>query len=280
MVIKFVSNPYISILKLKGSVVDISAVAVTCAVVGTWDYRAAIVVFCSILVHSGCDVINDIYDRDIDRICKPDGAIASGAITLRRAWAYMALLFSVALVLSLYVGTLMFLSIVVGIFVGGVLYSHPWFRLKDIPGIAMADMAFCFSLESLGLWSIYAPVDGSALLVAAYIFVLIFSLTFMKDFKDVAGDKNSLPIMLGPRKAALACSGMTILPLIPLALIVIKNPFMAPSVVIYILLAIGCIRVLMGDPVRHGVKLKNRMIMAITVPNFVMLAMSGALLFL
>ena len=37
-------NPYISILKLKGSIVDISVMAVTCAVLGVWDYRAAIAI--------------------------------------------------------------------------------------------------------------------------------------------------------------------------------------------------------------------------------------------
>ena len=39
----FYNNPYISILKLKGSVVDVSVVAITCAILETWDYRAALV---------------------------------------------------------------------------------------------------------------------------------------------------------------------------------------------------------------------------------------------
>jgi len=38
------NNPYVSILKLKGSIVDVSVVAITCAVLGIWDYRAAVAV--------------------------------------------------------------------------------------------------------------------------------------------------------------------------------------------------------------------------------------------
>lgn len=78
----FHNNPYISILKLKGSVVDVSVVAITCAVLGAWDYRAAIAIISGIMIHSGCDIINDIYDIEIDKICKPDGAIASGRISM------------------------------------------------------------------------------------------------------------------------------------------------------------------------------------------------------
>ena len=47
----FLKNPDISILKLKSSVVDLSVVAVTCAVLGTWDYWAAIGIIAGILIH-------------------------------------------------------------------------------------------------------------------------------------------------------------------------------------------------------------------------------------
>ncbi|MFZ3167789.1 MAG: UbiA family prenyltransferase [Candidatus Methanoperedens sp.] len=93
-------NPYISILKLKSSVVDLSVVAVTCAVLGTWDYRATIGTIAGILIHGACDIINDIYDVEIDKICKPKGAIASGQISEKNAWRYMILLISAALIIS------------------------------------------------------------------------------------------------------------------------------------------------------------------------------------
>lgn len=223
------------------------------------------------MIHSGCDIINDIYDIEIDKICKPDGAIASGQISLKNAWMYMVLLFSTALILSLNLSLILFASLLIGIIVGGVMYSHPSFRFKDKPGIAMADMALCFALESIGVWSIYSPIDTDSLTVAAYVFVLVFSLTFMKDFKDVTGDINSLPLLLGIRQAARVCSVLTILPLVPLMYAVTKYNFLALAALIYILLIIGCIKILMNNPVAEGNRLKDRMILALTVPNLSML---------
>ncbi len=269
-------SPYISILKLKGSIVDISVVAATCAVLGFWDYRAAIVILAGTMIHSGCDVINDIYDVEIDRICKPNGAIASGQISIKNAWIYMILLFSIALFLSLNLSLVLFACLLTGIIVGGVIYSHPLFRFKDKPGIAMADMALCFALESIGVWSVYSPINSDSLMVAVYIFVLVFSLTFMKDFKDVAGDINSLPLLLGIRRAANVCSALTILPLIPLIYMytATKYHYLVLAAVVYAVLIVGCIKILLNDPVAEGKQLKDMMILALTVPNLTMIIIS------
>ncbi|WP_406655848.1 UbiA family prenyltransferase [Methanolobus sp. ZRKC2] len=272
-------NPYISILKLKGSIVDVSVVAINCVVLGMWDYRAFLIILAGTMIHSGCDIINDIFDVDIDKICKPEGAISSGNISVKSALTYMLLLFSVALVVSLHLSFILFLCLLAGIIIGGVMYSHPYFRMKDIPGIAMLNMAVCFALESIGAWSVYSPLTIDSLVVAAYIFILIFSLTFLKDFKDVDGDVNSLPLLVGVKKAAGICVLLTVLPLIPLVYLPIKEQEMFVGVFVYIVLAIGCIQILMFDPVSKGKKLKNRMVMTLTVPNFSMLVMNVILTF-
>ena len=271
--VSILNNPYVKILKLKGSIVDISVIAVTCAVLGIWDYRAIIAIFSGIMIHSGCDIINDIYDIEIDRICKPDGAISSGQISVKNAWIYMLLLFSTALIFSLTLSMILFACFFVGIIVGGIMYSHPLFRFKDIPGVAMADMALCFALESIGVWSIYSSINTDSLIVAVYVFVLIFSLTFLKDFKDVEGDVNSLPLLLGICRAAKLCSLLTLLPLILLMYLITKYPYFALAAVIYAVLIAGCIEILLDNPVKEGKRLKDRMILALTVPNcFILLA--------
>lgn len=273
----FHNNPYISILKLEGSIVDISVVAVSCAILGMWDYRAAIVILAGIMIHSGCDIINDIYDLDIDKICKPNGAIASGQMTVKNAWIYTIFLFSTALILALVLSLILFACLLIGIIVGGVMYSHPLFRLKDKPGIAMVDMALCFALESIGTWSIYSSVNNDCLLVAIYVFVLIFSLTFMKDFKDVAGDINSLPIMLGIRRAATVCSVLTLLPFIPIIYAFMKYHYLWLAIAVYAILIAECIKILMRDPVAEGKQLKYMMILALTAPNLIILLTSMAM---
>ncbi|MBA4322606.1 MAG: ubiquinone biosynthesis protein UbiA [Odoribacter sp.] len=263
-------SPYISILKLKSSIVDLSVVAATCAVLGFWDYRAAIGIIAGIMIHGVCDIMNDIYDIEIDKICKPKGAISSGQISEKNAWRYMILLILSALSISFNLSFILFTCLLTGIIVGGIMYSHPLFRFKDKPGLAMANMGLCFALESIGIWSIFSPLNRESLMVGIYIFILVFSLTFMKDFKDVAGDINSLPLLLGIHRAGKVCSALAILPLIPLLYVIIKYHFSYLIAIIYIILIAGCIRILMGNPVAEGNRLKNWMILALTVPNFSM----------
>ncbi len=47
--------------------------------------------------------------------------------------------------------------------------------------------------------------------------------------------------------------------------------YLALAAVIYILLIAGCIEILVKDPVAEGSRLKDRMILALTIPNFIML---------
>lgn len=266
-------NPYIEILKLKGSLVDIAVVAINCAILEIWDYRAFLVILAGIMIHSGCDIINDIFDREIDKICKAEGAIASGRTSIKNAYLYMLILFSVALLISLHLSLILFLCLLAGIIIGGVMYSHPFFRLKDIPGIAMLNMAVCFALESIGIWSVYSPLNFDTLKVAAYIFILIFCLTFMKDFKDVGGDINSLPLMLGIKNASIICILLTTIPLVPLIYLIFDKSELYISIIIYMVLAISCIQILINDPVSKGKILKNRMVMTLTIPNFAILSL-------
>lgn len=141
----------------------------------------------------------------------------------------------------------------------------------------MADMALCFALESIGSWSIYSPINNDSLLVAIYVFVQVFSLTFMKDFKDVAGDVNSLPIMIGIRRAATVCSALTLFPFILIIYAGMRYHYLWPAAAVYALLIAGCIKILMGDPVAEGKRLKDWMILALTAPNFTMLLITVAL---
>ncbi|MFH1774763.1 MAG: UbiA family prenyltransferase [Methanobacteriota archaeon] len=266
-------KPFIEILKLKGSAVDVSVILATSAFVGEVDARIVPAIISGALMHSGSDIYNDIYDREIDGICKPEAPIPSGRMSVKVAWAYLSLLTFTALVVSLLLSKILFLCYVIGILCGYVLYSHPNFRFKDKSVVAIAIIAFCFVLESIGVWSIYSYITGNTFIVAAYIFLLIFSLVFMKDFRDVRGDVNSLPLMLGVRRAAKVCCGLAFAPVIILVIlsIVYKSIYMLVTAVIFLFLIYPCVKILLfGDPVIQGDKLKDRMILSLSVPNIIL----------
>ena len=75
--------PFVEILRLKSSAVDISIVIIACSILQQIDFRAGLLLLSSVMIHSGGDIINDIYDRRIDRICKPNSPIVSGRMPLK-----------------------------------------------------------------------------------------------------------------------------------------------------------------------------------------------------
>ncbi|WP_340819947.1 UbiA family prenyltransferase [Methanolobus sp. WCC4] len=263
------NNPYISIIKPRAGLMDVSVVAINYATLGIWDYNFFFISLATFMVHGCCNIMNDIYDLDIDAICKPDGAVRSGRLSMRTSWSYMFFLLVAGLLLALYIDLILFLCLFLSFIIGGVMYSHPAFRLKDIPGVAMLSMAICFSLGSIGVWSVYSPLDLEGLLIAIYIFMLSFSLLSMKDFKDIAGDVNSLPLMVGVEKASRICIFLTVIPLLPLFYLVMYDLEFIIGAAVYVIFSLGCIRILMDDPVSKGKLLKHRMQMAFVAPSIV-----------
>ena len=75
-------TPFIEILKLKGSTIDLSIILIVCSMLNHIDFRAGLLLLWGMMLHSGGDIINDIYDRHIDKICKPNSPIVSGRMSV------------------------------------------------------------------------------------------------------------------------------------------------------------------------------------------------------
>jgi 4-hydroxybenzoate polyprenyltransferase len=242
----------------------------TCAIIGDIDSKILPAILSGVLIHSGGDIINDIYDRGIDKICKPNAVIPSGRMSVRTAWMYLTALTLAALLIALILSRIMFIAYLIGIASGYLLYSHPRFRFKDVPLLGPASVAIYFQLESIGVWSIYAPINREAIVFSGYIFSLIFSLIFLKDFRDVKGDINSLPIMIGVKNAANVSILLTAIPalfLIWLFELFGKTSFLV-ALLAYSIMMAPTIRILLfKDPVALGKALRHRMILGMTVPN-------------
>ncbi|PKP54544.1 MAG: ubiquinone biosynthesis protein UbiA [Candidatus Altiarchaeales archaeon HGW-Altiarchaeales-3] len=232
--------------------------------------------FCGMMIHSGGDIINDIYDRHIDKICKPNSPIVSGRMSVRTAWVYLGILYLTAILIASLLNYICAGLSILGIIIGGFLYSHPKYRVKDHPVFSIASCALCFALEPIAIWSIYAPVTIDTLLISFYVFTLTFSLIFFKDFRDVKGDSNSLPLMLGVKKAARFVCVLSLLPVLPMIFLffLYKTVGLILAIIVYGLIAISAIHILLNDPVTHGNKLKNRMFLMIFAPSFTLFLMT------
>ena len=184
---------------------------------GRWALILAGIVLAGPLVCGTSQAVNDWYDRHVDAINEPGRPIPSGRIPGRWglgiavAWTVLSVVFAAAL------GPLVLVAAVVGLVLAWA-YSAPPFRLKLDGWRGNAAVAACY--EGLPWFTgatlmIGAMPRGEILALAALYSVGAHGIMTLNDFKSIEGDRrmgvNSLPVQLGPERAArLACWVMAI----------------------------------------------------------------------
>lgn len=199
---------------------------------------------------------NDWCDRFVDAINEPDRPIPSGRIPGRWGlWIALAMT-----VLSLAVGSLLgpwgFGATIVGIAAAWAYSAEP-IRAKRSgwwgPGLCG------LSYETLPWFTGAAVLSAGAPRVEVIIIALLYGIgahgiMTLNDFKALEGDRqmglNSLPVTLGPERAAkLACWVMTVPQVAVIGLLVWWNhPYHALGVTAVLLAQLAAMRVLLRDP--------------------------------
>jgi len=162
--------------------------------------------------------VNDWFDRHVDAINEPHRPIPSGRMPGR--WGlYVALLWTLlSLALSLALGPWGLAAATLGLVLAWA-YSAPPLRLKRNGWWGNAACGLCY--EGLA-WATGAVVmaggalpDLRSLMLAALYSAGAHGIMTLNDFKSIAGDRQmgiaSLPVQLGPRRAALAAVGTMVL---------------------------------------------------------------------
>ena len=183
-----------------------------------WTVAVVGVVLAGPLVCAMSQAINDWYDRDVDAINEPHRPIPSGRIP--GLWGlYIAMVWTVlSLLVAATLGQWVLIASAVGLFLAWA-YSAPPLRLKQNGWLGNA--ACGFSYEGLAWVTGAAAMLGGAL-PAAPVLILAFlysigahGIMTLNDFKSIKGDQqmgvNSMPVLLGPERAAkLACFTMAL----------------------------------------------------------------------
>ncbi|MGP6156810.1 MAG: chlorophyll synthase ChlG [Vulcanimicrobiaceae bacterium] len=154
-------------------------------------------------------VVNDWFDREVDRINEPDRPTAANALAPLTVLLVAVALAAASLGLAAYLGTLATLHSlsVFWLSLGGLLlalaYSAPPLRLKARNGW-LANAACAFAYEGFA-WiagaAIFGKVTQGTLVLASLYSLGSHGLMTLNDFKSYEGDKRlglrSLPVMLG-----------------------------------------------------------------------------------
>jgi len=205
-------------------------------------------------------VINDHFDRDVDRINDPERPSAAG-IMGGTTVAIVALgLAAVALAIAFFLlGTTAGYLALAGLLLA-VAYSVPPLRLKARDGW-LANTACAFSYEGFA-WAAGAAAfggltTGTMVLAALYSFGA-HGLMTLNDFKSLAGDRalglRSIPAMLGPKGAIVqAVTFIDVFQVLAIAFVVFHQQWIAAgAMTLLFLVQIPMQRKLAADPAKNA----------------------------
>ena len=209
-------------------------------ILDNWVTALLGVILAGPLVCAMSQAINDWYDRHVDAINEPHRPIPSGRVP--GLWGlYIAGIWSL---LSLAVAAVLGAWVLVATVVGLVLawaYSAPPFRLKRNGWWGNA--ACGFSYEGLAWVTGAAAMLGGnlpssqILLVAVLYSIGAHGIMTLNDFKAIKGDSEmgirSLPVSLGPQRAAhVACAIMLVPQFVVIALLLSWSQAVPAAIVV------------------------------------------------
>ncbi len=163
-----------------------------------WVIAAAVVA--TVFATAAGNAINDYFDRDIDRINRPDRPIPRGAVSPRGTILYAGALFVGAVVAALAL-PLLAIAIAVINLLALLAYTE---LFKGTPGVGNVVVAYLTGSTFLfGGAAVGRPWGAVVLFALAALATLAREI--VKDVEDVAGDREeglkTLPIVIGQRPA-------------------------------------------------------------------------------
>jgi chlorophyll synthase len=234
------------------------AVASGASFEGKWGFLALGLLLAGPMVCATSQAVNDWFDRHVDAINEPDRPIPSGRIPGR--WGLWIAIFwsSVSLLIGAALGPWGFGATVVALLLAWI-YSAPPLRLKQNGWLGCT--ATGLSYESLPWITAAAIMAGGAprfevLLIAVLYGIGAHGIMTLNDFKAIEGDRrtgiNSLPVLLGPERAAwVACWMMAVPQIIVVALLFAWGAMLSPIIILALLgVQAWAMRKMMTDPRR------------------------------
>ncbi|OGC78407.1 MAG: hypothetical protein A2145_01790 [candidate division Zixibacteria bacterium RBG_16_40_9] len=149
------------------------------------------------LLYGGVYVLNQIFDRETDRINKKLFFVSEGYISLNSAIWITVLCSAASLILSFYLS--LTLGILFGlIFILSIFYSVPLISFKNKPWPGLLANGFGFGvLNFLVGWCISSEFSFKAILFSIPYFLAVSSIFLYTTLLDTEGDKRVNKITLG-----------------------------------------------------------------------------------
>lgn len=214
------------------------------------------ILLCGPMVCGASQVVNDWFDRHVDRINEPNRPIPSGRVSGR--WGlYIAILWTaLSMLVASGLGTIGLVTAAFGLLLAWA-YSAPPVRLKQNGWWGNAAVAACYEglpwLTGAAIMAAALP-DPTILVIALLYSVGAHGIMTLNDFKSIKGDLElgirSLPAQLGVTRAAqLACAMMAVPQVVVIALLFVwQQPAHAAAVLVLLVTQLVLMHRFLSDP--------------------------------
>jgi 4-hydroxybenzoate polyprenyltransferase len=170
-----------------------------------------------ILLNAASNTLNQVYDRDIDRINKSYRPIPSGIVSPKEGFWIAILLYGFTLWRAALINRWFFILIII-LALFTIFYNIPPLRFKKRLWIANLSIAIPRGiLGFVAAWSITADITSPVpWLIGSIMCIFLIGSTTAKDFTDMEGDKRfgmrTLPVVYGKKMAIFLSIPFLILP--------------------------------------------------------------------
>jgi len=205
---------------------------------------ATIVVF---LIGGGSMAFNDYFDKDIDKISHPLRPIPSKRLTAKEELYFSFLLFGLAVIISFFINW-----ICLGIVLFSIIFLFAYeTKLKNYGLAGNVAVAFLSAMSfTFGGAAVGKPF--SSVVLSLIVFFMFTGRETLKDVQDVKGDilsRNTLPMRIGEKNAAIVGSVFLLV-----AIILSPLPYLLGQLKIYYMIFISIVDIICLYAIKETLK--------------------------
>lgn len=191
---------YIQILRPINLLITLACIIVTSLILNQFSYDLIPLIITILCLTAFANIINDLFDYQIDQTNRPDRPLPSGNITYKSAVILSILLFLISIfIILIYNFNSLTQILIFCINLPLIIFYTPFF--KKIPLLGNIIVAFILSMVFI-VTTFYLEGDINQIIPPATLaFMLMLTREVVKDIADIKGDSimkiNTFPVLYG-----------------------------------------------------------------------------------
>ena len=165
--------------------ITIITILIAAIITGKFTFTSSLIyaIITAAFIAAGANIINDIFDVEIDKINKPNRILPAGKISLQHAWLYFSIAYLTGLIFAVLSDIIM---LIIAVVIAVLLYLYSAYLKRTIIwgnlAVSMAAAtAFLYGAQAVSHW-MYGIIP------AVFALFFHFGREVVKDMQDMDGD--------------------------------------------------------------------------------------------